>query len=389
MIYKTPSLFKSGLRIGVLGGGQLGLMFSQAAISYGLEISILDPDPNASCRNISKGFVVGSFLDSETVYQFGKNLDLITIEIENVNIEALLALEKLGVQVFPQPHLIQLIQDKGLQKQFFLDQGIPTAPFRYINSKSQLGEFLNHLPAMLKLRKGGYDGRGVQLVYDEKTLIEIIKGNFPDSPSILEDLADFDKEISVMVARNRNGEIKSYDPVEMEFNPKMNLVEFLIAPARISKETSQEAKYLAENIIEKLGLVGILAVEMFLLKNGDLWVNEIAPRPHNSGHHSIEACTTSQFDQHLRAILNLPLGSSKTKIPSVMVNLLGSPGYSGIAKYIGMEEILGEEGAYLHLYAKVQTRPYRKMGHITMVNKNLNLAIEKAKKIQNLFKIIA
>ncbi len=376
-------------RIGILGGGQLGLMLLQSSMSLGLEVSVLDPNHEASVHTFSSNFVLGSFKDEETVFEFGKNLDVLTLEIEHVNINALKRLEKLGIKVFPQSHIISLIQDKGLQKNFLKKHQIPSAPFCFVDEKSKMEDISPFLPGMLKLRKGGYDGKGVQKVKDWEELQEIIKFSPFNTPCILESWAHFEKEISVIVARNENGEIVSYDPVEMEFNSQSNLVEFLIAPARISVDCSKKAKNLAENILQKLEMVGLLAVEMFLFKDDNLWVNELAPRPHNSGHHTIEACYTSQFEQHLRAILNWPLGSTATRVPSVMINLLGDQKFKGSVIYKGLEAVFKQEGSFLHLYNKKQTSPMRKMGHITLVHMNIEHAYLKAKELKEKVSVVA
>ena len=382
------SIIKPGIKIGVLGGGQLGMMLCQAAITYGLELSILDPDSKASCSNYTSKFVQGEFKDEDTVFQFGKDLDVLTIEIEHVHVGALKRLEKKGVLVFPQPKVIELIQDKGLQKEFFIQNQIPTAPFKFLDSKKDIPHQENAFPFVLKSRKGGYDGKGVSLIKNQDDLGKFLQGTFPEGPMILEEMAEFEKEISIIVARNSKGEIEIYDPVEMEFNPEANLVEFLKSPAQISHEVNLKGRALAEKIITHLNMVGILAIEMFLLKNGELWINEMAPRPHNSGHQTIEANYSSQFDQLIRAILNLPLGSSKARSSSMMINLLGELGYAGPAVYQGIEEVLSMEGVYLHLYGKSETRPMRKMGHITILGEDQEKSKEKAHRIRNFFKII-
>ncbi len=382
------SEFNINTKVGILGGGQLGLMLSQAAISYGLELAILDPDPNAPARRFTSKFTLGSFQDEETVFNFGKDLEVLTIEIEQVNLQALVRLESLGVQVHPSSKVVGLIQDKGIQKQFLVDSEFPTAPFQYLATKLDLPKEAATFPVMLKARVGGYDGKGVKAIRNLVDSKEVLASPFFMGACIIEEIADFDKEISVIVARNRFGEIVSYDPVEMEFNPVANLVEFLRAPACISSETAQKAKNLAEKIIERLNMVGILAVEMFILKNGSLWVNEMAPRPHNSGHHTIEACMTSQFDQHLRAILDLPLGDASTRVPSVMMNVLGEAGYTGKARYIGFQEVLAHSGVFVHLYGKDQTKPMRKMGHITLLDFEGG-AYENAQIIQKSIKVIS
>ncbi|MBK0383889.1 5-(carboxyamino)imidazole ribonucleotide synthase [Pedobacter sp. SD-b] len=371
-------------KLGILGGGQLGRMFIQEAINYNISIHILDPDADAPCKNICDKFEIGSLSDYQTVYDFGKNLDLITIEIEKVNIEALEDLEKEGVTVYPQPRIIRLIQDKGLQKQFFKENEIPTSPFQLFNTKQQLIDANINLPFIQKLRKDGYDGKGVKKINNTKDL-----ENAFEQPSLIENLIDFEKEIAVIVARNEDGEIKTFPMVEMDFNPDANLVEFLISPSTYPFEIQQRAEDIAKNIASSLSFIGILAVEMFLTKDHQILVNELAPRPHNSGHQTIEGNYTSQFEQHLRAIFNLPLGDTRSITNAVMVNLLGEKGYEGLAEYEGLEEILKKDGVYIHLYGKKYTKPFRKMGHITIVDENRNLAIEKARFIKKTIKVIA
>lgn len=371
-------------RLGILGGGQLGKMLIQSAMDFGIEVHVLDPDYNASCSSYCHHFKVGSFKDFHDVYHFGKSLDLLTIEIENVNVEALKRLQEEGRRVFPQPQLIELIQDKGLQKDFFVANGIPTSPFIKIADRDELQQHLDKFPAVQKLRKSGYDGRGVYMINSADDL-----SNAFNEPSILEERVNFEKELSVLVARNESGQVTTYDVVEMEFNTDANLVEMLFSPASIPAEMAREAREIAVKVIEKLDLVGLLAVEMFATPDGKLWVNELAPRPHNSGHHTIEACVTSQYEQHLRAVLNLPLGSTALCSKAVMVNLLGAPGYTGDARYQGFAELAGLEGAHVHLYSKKKTKPFRKMGHVTIMDDDLEKALEKARIVKEKFKIIA
>lgn len=370
-------------KIGILGGGQLGRMLIQNAINYNLDIYVLDPDGNAPCKTISH-FTKGSLTDYDTVYNFGKNKDIITIEIENVNVEALKALEKEGKKVFPQPHLIEMIQDKGLQKMFYQRNDIPSPDFFLVEQKDQIARYADFFPFFQKLRKGGYDGKGVVKLVNPNMLDKAF-----EAPSVLERLVDFDKEISVIVARSESGEIKCFPVVECEFNPHANLVEFLFAPASIKKSVEKEAYAIAVKVAEKLGIVGLLAVEMFLTRDGRVLVNEIAPRPHNSGHHTIEANVVSQFEQHWRAILNLPLGDTAVVKPGVMINLLGEMGYEGPAKYEGMEDVLKFGGVYVHLYGKVNTKPYRKMGHVTIVDDDIVKAKQKAKTVKQILRIIS
>jgi 5-(carboxyamino)imidazole ribonucleotide synthase len=374
----------SETRLGILGGGQLGRMLIQEAINYNISISILDPDPNAPCKNICDSFEVGSLGDYQTVYDWGKNLDLITIEIEKVNIDALEDLEKEGVTVYPQPRIIRLIQDKGLQKQFLKENNIPTSPFQFFSSREQLAAADLNFPYIQKLRKDGYDGKGVMKIANSADL-----ENAFDAPNLVEQLIDFEKEIAVIVARNADGEMKTFPMVEMDFNPQANLVEFLISPSTYAFEIQQKAETIANNIASSLKIVGILAVEMFLTKDHQILVNELAPRPHNSGHQTIEGNYTSQFGQHLRAIFNLPLGDTRSITNAIMVNLLGEKGYEGIAEYEGLETILEKDGVYVHLYGKKYTKPFRKMGHVTIIDEDRNAAIEKAKFVKETIKVKA
>jgi len=369
-------------KIGILGGGQLGRMLLQAAIDLDFEIDCLDPDPTASCHTLANKFVVGSFKDFETVYQFGKDKDLVTIEIEHVNIDALEQLEKEGVNVFPQPHLLRMIQDKRLQKTFFKENGFPTADFRLTENQEELHQHLDFLPAFHKLGKGGYDGKGVQLIAHTDN---ISKGF--DAPGLLEKAIDFEKELAVIVARNEQGEIKSFPTVEMVFHPVQNLVEFLISPAEISSKIEEKAQKIAIDLIAKMELVGVLAVEMFLTKEGEVLINEIAPRPHNSGHQTIRGNATSQYEQHLRAIANLPLGDTSAELFSGMVNILGSEGFEGPAKYIGLEECLAIEGVYPFLYGKKITKPFRKMGHVTILGHSREDIVNKANVVKEKLKV--
>jgi 5-(carboxyamino)imidazole ribonucleotide synthase len=371
-------------RLGILGGGQLGRMLIQEAINYNISVSILDPDADAPCKNLCDRFEVGSLGDYETVFNWGKKLDLITIEIEKVNIEALEDLEKEGVVVYPQPRIIRLIQDKGLQKQFFKENNIPTAPFQIYNTKEQLLSSGLSFPFIQKLRKDGYDGKGVKKIVNASDLVDAFT-----APSLVENFINFEKEIAVIVARNADGEIKTFPMVEMDFNPQANLVEFLISPSTYSFEIQQKAEDIAKHIAESLNIVGLLAVEMFLTPDHQILVNELAPRPHNSGHQTIEGNYTSQFEQHLRAIFNLPLGDTRCITNAVMVNLLGEKGFEGIAKYEGLENILSKDGVYVHLYGKKYTKPFRKMGHITIVDEDREKAIEKAKFVKETIKVKA
>lgn len=380
----NDGIFTGAYKVGILGGGQLGQMLIQSGISYNVSFHILDPSAEAPCRNLCTSFTQGDFNDYDTVYAFGQTVDLITIEIEHVNVEALEKLESEGKAVYPSPKLIKTVQDKGLQKQFYQEQGIPTSPFHLIDSRADIKEFLDFLPSAQKLRKGGYDGKGVSII-DASNYVD---ASF-DAPSVLEKKVDIDKELSFVVARNPQGEVKSFPAVELVFHPEYNLVEHLFSPAAISKELSDKGEAIAVQLAEKLELVGLLAVEMFLDKEGDLLVNEIAPRPHNSGHQTIEGNMTSQFEQHLRAILDLPLGATDTVESSVMVNLLGEEGFTGPARYLGMDKLLDMHGVYPHLYGKAVTKPGRKMGHITIVNSEIEKALEMAEVVKKTIKVQA
>jgi 5-(carboxyamino)imidazole ribonucleotide synthase len=347
-------------KLGVLGAGQLGRMLIQEAINWNVHIHTMDSDPDSPCSRISHHFTCGSITDYDAVLNFGKDKNLITVEIENVNLEALEELERNGIEVFPQPRVLRIIRDKGIQKKFYLDHGIPTADFKLID-KNDIFSYADFLPFAQKLRTGGYDGKGVQIMQSESDFEKAF-----DAPSVLEKFVDFEKELAIIVARNKNGQVITYPSVECEFNPDANLVEFLFSPAEISSDIEKEAHKMAINIIEKLDMVGILAVEFFLTRDGKLLVNEIAPRPHNSGHHTIECNITSQFEQHLRSILNLPLGSTDLIQPGAMINILGEPKSNGSVFYHGLEEILKEKGVYVHIYGKETVKEFRKMGHFTI-----------------------
>lgn len=372
------------IKIGVLGGGQLGRMMIQSGIDLNLELHMMDPDPNAPCSQIAHSFQEGNIKDYDAVMAFGKDKDLLTIEIEAVNTQALKDLKAQGKKVFPQPEVIELIQDKRKQKTFYKANRIPTAEFILTENKEEVAKHAHFLPAVNKLGKEGYDGRGVQIIKSEDDLDKAF-----EAPSLLESLIDFKKELSVIVARNESGQITCFPLVELAFHPEANLVEFLFAPAEVSKEIEQKAYALAEDIINKLNMVGLLAVEMFLTQEDELLVNEIAPRTHNSGHHSIEANITSQFEQHLRAILDLPLGDTSLIKPAAMVNVLGEDGYQGPARYDGLNDLLSIPGVHLHLYGKKLTKPFRKMGHITVTDEDTTSLKEKAQRIKKILKVIS
>lgn len=375
-------------KIGILGGGQLGLMLIQAGIDWNLVIHCLDPDPQASCKDICTQFTVGSLTDYDTVYQFGQGVDVLTIEIEKVNVEALEALEREGKRVYPQPSVIRQIQDKRTQKQFYRDHNLPTADFVLTNDRADVARLVAEqpdlLPAFHKLGRDGYDGRGVQRIATSANADKAF-----DAPGVLEKAVDFEKELAVIVARNASGEVRTFPTVEMVFHPELNLVEYLFAPAAISAQVEEQAQTIARQVADAYGIVGLLAVELFLDKQDNVLINEVAPRPHNSGHHTIRANRTSQFEQHWRAILDLPLGDTTAHGPAAMVNLLGEPGHTGPAHYEGLGTLLAMPGVSPFFYGKAQTRPGRKMGHITILDSSLAALREKAETAKNSIRVMA
>jgi len=373
--------FYQHYKVGILGGGQLGRMLIQSGMDWNITFSVLDPDPFAPCQSLCE-CKVGKLTDYDTVVAFGESCDLITIEIENVNVNALKELRRQGKKVFPQPEVIELVQDKRTQKSFYKDKNIATADFLLVENRQDVMAQKSFLPAVNKLGREGYDGRGVQLLRTKDDFEKAF-----DAPGLLEKLIDFEKEISVIVARNEKGDTQSFPPVEMVFHPEANLVEYLFSPAAIEESVAKEAERIAKKIIVDLNMVGLLAVEMFVTKDQEVLVNEIAPRPHNSGHQTIEANVTSQYQQHLRAILNLPLGDTSVHQPSAMVNLLGEQGFSGQAKYNGLEEVLAWPGVYVHLYGKKQTKPFRKMGHVTILDSNMENLKKKVNFVKQTLKV--
>lgn len=373
---------KTNTILGILGGGQLGKMLLQKAADFNMNTHVLDPDENAPCRHLCKVFNHGDFRDYDAVMAFGNECDILTIEIEYVNIEALYELEKLGKKVFPQPHIIAMAQDKGKQKQFYAEHQLPTAPFYMVNNKEQIKK--DRFPIVQKLCKGGYDGKGVKILRSENDLADAF-----NEPSVIENCIDIDKEIAVITARNADGRIKTFPVVEMLFNKEANLVELLFSPSALSDIQQQRAVEIAENLIKDLGMVGLLAVEMFVTKTGEILINEIAPRPHNSGHHTIEANAVSQFEQHLRAIYNLPLADTSVRSAAAMINLLGEKNYTGDAVYEGLYKALQAGHVHIHLYGKKTTRPFRKMGHATITAPTVEEAISLARQVQQVLKIIS
>ncbi len=380
--------FSTGFKIGILGGGQLGKMLIQAASAWDIDIYVLDPTDDCPASKLATKFVKGDFKDYESVYNFGKLVDLITIEIEHVNTDALLRLKEQGKTIYPDPQTLKTIQDKGKQKNFFKDNNLKSANYKIYKDHeailSDIEESKLNLPFVQKVCRFGYDGRGVQLVNSKKDLDNLLKGQ-----SIVEDLVDIGKELSVIVCRNKFGEIKTYDPFEMEFNKNANLVEYLISPARVDADSRQIAIDLAEKTIKAFELVGVLAVEMFLDKDHNILINEVAPRPHNSGHHTIETALTSQYEQHIRAIMGLPLGSTDLMINSVMVNILGEDGFSGNVVYEGLDKCIKLDGVKVHIYGKKQTKPFRKMGHVTIIDKNIDNALKKADIVKHTLRAVS
>ena len=367
--------------LGILGGGQLGKMILDVSNRWGLKVFVLDSNIECPSSKLCSKFFVGDLMDYDSVVQFGENVDLITIEIENVNVEALKFLESKGKKVFPQPRVIEIIQDKSKQKEFYINNGIPTSSFRSCKGIEELKDLISKgeisYPFIWKASKMGYDGYGVNKIFDNKGL-----ENLSDCHCIVEELISIKKELSVMVALRESGEILNYPVVEMEFNKDSNQVEYILSPAQISQELKIKAEKLANNIAEKFKICGIIAVEMFLTNEDEILINEVAPRPHNSYHFSIEGSYTSQFEQFLRAILDLPLGSTKILQNSVMVNLVGEENSKGIVEYKNFDQIIGIEGVNPHIYGKFETRPNRKMGHITIINEDIDLAKRIAKEIK-------
>ena len=380
--------FSSDFKLGILGGGQLGKMLLTETRKFDIQTYVLDPSPEAPSRMACNQFFQGSLMDYDTVYNFGKQVDVLTFEIELVNLEALEQLEMEGVKVYPSPKTLRGIQNKGRQKAFYRENNLPTSDFSYFNSlKELMVAFLEGkvtVPFVWKSTEFGYDGNGVKIVRHATDL-----ENLPDVECIAEDMVPFKNELAVIVVRNPKGEIKTYPVVEMEFHPEANQVEYVICPARIDEKVALKARNLALQISEAFGHVGLLAVEMFQTENDEILINEVAPRPHNSGHYSIESSYTSQFENHLRAILDLPLGATDSKINGIMVNLVGEEGFSGGVVYENIEKILAIDGVTPHIYGKRETRPFRKMGHVTIVNSDMEKARKVAEEVKKLIRVIS
>ncbi|MDM1451785.1 5-(carboxyamino)imidazole ribonucleotide synthase [Myroides odoratimimus] len=380
--------FSTDFRLGILGGGQLGKMLLYDTRKFDIATNVLDPSKDAPSQYGAHQFFQGDLMDFETVYRFGKTVDVLTIEIENVNLDALDKLEEEGLKVFPSPKTLRLIQNKGNQKDFYTTHNIPTAPYKRFSDIEALKTAATAnevtMPFVWKSAQFGYDGNGVKVV---RTITDL--DALPNVECIAEVMVPFKNELAVIVARSASGEIKTYPVVEMEFHPEANQVEYVICPARIDSAVEDKARAIALQVSEKFNHVGLLAVEMFQTQDDDVLVNEVAPRPHNSGHYSIEASYTSQFEQHIRAILDLPLGNTDSKVAGIMVNLVGAEGYTGQVYYEGMEDILAIEGVTPHIYGKRETRPFRKMGHVTIVNSDMVKAREIAQQVKETIKVIS
>jgi len=384
----TKNYFSSTFKLGILGGGQLGKMMLNETRKFDIYTHVLDPSNEAPSKIACNEFFQGDLMDFETVYNFGKKVDVLTIEIENVNVDALEALEKEGVKVFPASKTLRTIQNKAKQKLFYIDHNLPTAPFSRFAYKDEISTAIEHeslsFPFVWKSAKFGYDGNGVKIIRTYSDL-----DNLPNVECITEELVPFKNELSVIVARNVYGKVKVYPVVEMEFHPEANQVEYVICPARISKEVALKAELVALRTSQAFEHVGLLAVEMFQTKDDEILINEVAPRPHNSGHHTIEASYTSQFEQHIRAILNLPLGRTDSKVGGIMVNLVGAEEHTGNVVYQNIEEIMEMEGVTPHIYGKKQTRPFRKMGHVTIVHEDISEARKIAQNVKQTIKVIS
>jgi len=378
--------FSSNFTLGILGGGQLGKMLLQVTSKLNIKTNILDPSPNSPCKNLCNEFHSGNLMDFNSVYKFGKKCDLVTYEIEHVNIEALEKLESNGIKVFPSSKTLKIIQDKNLQKQFFIKNKIPTAKYWYFKSFKDFKNSTNKneikFPCVWKKTKFGYDGFGVEILNSLNDLKRL-----PESEFIIEEFVPFKKEIATTIARNKSGQIEVFPIVEMMFNEISNQVEYVVCPAQINDDIKAKAKEIALEVSKSFEQIGLLAVEMFLTNDNKILVNEVAPRPHNSAHYSIEACTNSQFDQHIKSILDLPLGCSKSNIFAIMVNLVGEKGFSGPARYNGIKEAMEYDNVSVHLYGKTETKPNRKMGHATILDTSLKNGLSIAKSIKKIIKI--
>ena len=380
--------FSSHFKLGILGGGQLGKMLLNETRKFDIKTHVLDPSDEAPCKIACNVFTKGDLMDFDTVFNFGKQVDVLTFEIENVNVDALEALEKEGIKVHPSSENLRIIQNKAAQKLFYVDNNLPTSPFSRFAYASEIEDAVTNgglqLPFVWKSAQFGYDGNGVKIVRS----LEDLKG-LPTGECIAEELVNFKNELAVIVSRTPDGEVKTYPVVEMEFHPEANQVEYVICPGRVPETVAKKAREVALNVSKAFNHVGLLAVELFQTQDDEILINEVAPRPHNSGHQTIEASYTSQFEQHLRAILNLPLGRTDSKVGGVMVNLVGAEGYTGNVVYENIGQIMQMEGVTPHIYGKTMTRPFRKMGHVTIVNEDLNRARQIAEDVKKTIKVIS
>ena len=378
--------FSSDFKLGILGGGQLGKMLLQVTSRLSIKTNILDPSKDSPCKNLCNEFEIGNLMDFDSVYQFGKKCDLVTFEIEHVNIEALEKLESEGTKVYPSSKTLKIIQNKNLQKQFFIDNNISTSDFWYFKSpkdfKNSFHKNQISFPCVWKKTKFGYDGYGVEIIKSIKQI-----DNLPNEEFIIEEFIPFEKELATTIVRNNSGDIQIFPLVQMDFNKESNQVEYVVCPAQVNREIKDLANALAMKVSKSFKHVGLLAIEMFLTKDNKILINEVAPRPHNSAHYSIEACENSQFQQHINSILNLKLGSCKSNSNAIMVNLVGEKGYSGPVIYQGIEKAMEQSNVSVHIYGKSNTKPNRKMGHITVTDENLKNGLKKAKSIKNLIKV--
>jgi 5-(carboxyamino)imidazole ribonucleotide synthase len=376
----AKNIFSTGYTLGILGGGQLGKMMLYTARKFDIRTRVLDPSPDAPGQYGAHEFVIGDLMDYQAVMDFGAHCDTLCIEIESVNVQALRDLRSMGKKVHPNPDSLEIIQNKTKQKKFYADHDIPTAKFEMVRGHDELKTILSNwnLPFVWKASTGGYDGFGV-IVCRSTEDVKLI----PDTPGMLEDFVDFDLEVSVIVAQNESGDIKTFPVADQEFHPTANQVEYVLCPSVLTEDMQRRAQEIAIRTAKAYDICGLLAVELFVTPSGEIMVNEVAPRPHNSGHHTIEACYTSQFEQHIRAVLDLPLGSTELKCPAVMANLVGAEGYSGNVIYDGYNDLLGEAGINIHIYGKAQTRPFRKMGHVTAISNSREEARVKAEWAKN------
>jgi len=372
------------MKVGILGGGQLGRMLLQAAANYTVETYVMENEDDCPAAHLCHHFIKGDIKDFDAVYNFGKKLDALTIEIESVNVEALEQLEKEGVKIYPKPSAIRIIKNKIIQKEFYGKHDIPSSEFVVTNTIAELNEYHHFLPAVHKIGEGGYDGKGVQIIKEKS---DAVKGF--DAPAVLEKMVNIKKEIAIIIGMNDKGEAAVYPPAEMIFDRVLNLLDYQLSPARLSEKVWWKAEAIALKVVKQLNSAGLFAIELFVTDNDDVLINETAPRVHNSGHHTIEANYSSQFDMLWRIILNYPLGNTKPILPSAIVNIVGAEGYSGRAKYEGLEETLQIDNAFVHLYGKQQTKPGRKMGHVTIISSDYQDLTHKAHKIKNLLKVVS